>query len=319
MTYPPKKLVAAIVAVAVIGLAAWWTLRPHGEGAPLFTGYVTAQTLYMSAPVAGTVSEVSVVRGQRVEAGAPLFRIDPTSLNARADQAGAQIGQSAAQLAAQEAELGRARAALAAAQAEADRAAAELARYTAAEREKAGSVSGLQIDQARAAATAFARQRDGVRAELTAAQARIEAGRAVLQASRAGLTDARRQVSQLAPAAPVAAKVDNVMYQAGEWAAANVAVVSLIPDSQIKVRFYVPQGAVAAYPAGTTVAIACDGCASGMIARVDYVAPRPEYTPPVIYSLATRDKLVFLVEAVPSDPRALTIGQPIDVSPAAAR
>ena len=42
-----------------------------------------------------------------------------------------------------------------------------------------------------------------------------------------------------------------------------------------------------------------------------------EYTPPVIYSLETRDKLVFLVEAVPSNPRALVPGQPIDVAPTA--
>jgi HlyD family secretion protein len=55
-----------------------------------------------------------------------------------------------------------------------------------------------------------------------------------------------------------------------------------------------------------------------MTARVDYVASRPEYTPPVIYSLTTRDKLVFLVEAVPSAPRALIPGQPIDVRPLAA-
>ena len=53
-----------------------------------------------------------------------------------------------------------------------------------------------------------------------------------------------------------------------------------------------------------------------MTARVDFVAPRPEYTPPVIYSLATRDKLVFLVEAAPSNPQALIVGQPMDVSPA---
>lgn len=72
---------------------------------------------------------------------------------------------------------------------------------------------------------------------------------------------------------------------------------------------------MSAYPPGATVAIACDGCASGMTARVNYVASRPEYTPPIIYSLTARDKLVFLVEAAPSAPRALTPGQPIDVTP----
>jgi HlyD family secretion protein len=316
MTHPPAKLIAAAVILAAVAVGAWLLLRPHADKTPVFTGYVTAQTLYMASPVAGTVSQVSVARGQRVAAGAPLFRIDPTSLAARADQAGAQIGQNQAQLAASQADLGRASAALAAAQAEADKAAVDLARMQAANAQKAGSVAQQQVDQASAAATAAARQRDEARSEIAAAQARIAAAGAQLRSSRAGLTDARRQVVQLAPTAPAPAIVENVMFQPGEWAAPNTPVVALVPDNQVKVRFYVPQAKVAAYRPGTAVAIACDGCATGMTARVDFVAPRPEYTPPVIYSLATRDKLVFLVEAVPSNPGALVIGQPMDVRPA---
>ena len=43
----------------------------------------------------------------------------------------------------------------------------------------------------------------------------------------------------------------------------------------------------------------CDGCPAGLTARVSYVSPDPEFTPPVIYSLETRQKLVYLVEARP--------------------
>jgi HlyD family secretion protein len=93
-----------------------------------------------------------------------------------------------------------------------------------------------------------------------------------------------------------------------------VPVVSIVPDGEVKVRFYVPQAVVSAYQPGRSVAIACDGCAANMTATVDFVATRPEYTPPVIYSLDARQKLVFLVEAVPSDPRALVPGQPMDVA-----
>jgi HlyD family secretion protein len=52
-----------------------------------------------------------------------------------------------------------------------------------------------------------------------------------------------------------------------------------------------------------------------MTATVGFVASEPEYTPPVIYSLDARQKLVFMVEALPSNPRALVPGQPIDVAP----
>ena len=45
--------------------------------------------------------------------------------------------------------------------------------------------------------------------------------------------------------------------------------------------------------------VRCDGCRAGLTARVSYVSPDPEFTPPVIYSLETRQKLVYLVEARP--------------------
>ena len=43
------------------------------------------------------------------------------------------------------------------------------------------------------------------------------------------------------------------------------------------------------------------------------MAPRPEFTPPVIYSREARDRLVYLVEARPA--ARLNPGQPVDVEP----
>ncbi|MGO4409320.1 MULTISPECIES: HlyD family secretion protein [unclassified Brevundimonas] len=314
---PRRTLVIAlIVGGAVCALIAWGVISRQHRGPPVFTGYVVARNLYMAAPTAGTIVALSVERGHRVEAGAPLFRIDPTSLGARADQAAAQVNQSEASLAADAAALDKARADLAAAQVEFDRTVSDLNRYLAAEREKAGSVAAQQIDQARTAAVTAQRHRDAAATDVSAATARIAASRAQILGGRAGVVDARRQLSQLSPTAPVAARVEDVMYQVGEWVEANAPIVSLVPDGQVKVRFYVPEAMVNAYRPGAAVAVGCDGCPTGMTARVDYVANRPEYTPPIIYSLATRDKLVFLVEAVPSAPRSLTPGQPIDVRPA---
>ncbi len=317
---PPiaRILICLVVMAALAILIGWRFWRLPSAEPRRFTGYVTADNLYLSSPVAGTVAALGVARGQRVAAGQPLFRIDPTSLDARADQARAQIDQSEAQVATQRADLAKARASLAQVEVETGRAEDDLARYLAADREKAGSVAGQQIELARAAVRSLERQRDAARTEVAAAAARIEAGRAGVKGSQAALADAAQQVSQLAPAAPVAARVDDVMFQKGEWAAANAAVVSLVPDDQVKLRFYVPEAVVASFQPGARVQVGCDGCAAGMTGIVDYVASRPEYTPPVIYSLATREKMVFLIEAVPSSPRALNPGQPIDVALAGA-
>jgi len=314
---PPKHVVIAVLAGAAV-VAGWLLLRPHGpKSHEAFTGYVVSEDIYMASPVGGTLTQVAVKRGDRVAAGQTLFHVDPTVRAAQTDQARAQISGAEAQVAQQQSMLARARADLAAAQAEADRTGAEAGRLAAAQREKAGAVAPLQLDQAQAAHKAALEKRDAARAGLTSAAAAIDAARAQVRVTQAGLTSAQRQLSDLAPVAPAAGRVEDVMFKTGESVGAGAPVVSIVPDGEVKVRFYVPQGLVAAYKPGRRVAIACDGCASGMTATVDFVAARPEYTPPVIYSLDARQKLVFMVEAVPSDPRALVPGQPIDVAPTA--
>jgi HlyD family secretion protein len=307
----PKPALIGLAAILVLAIG-WLILRGNHEPRH-FTGYVVTENIYMAAPVAGTIARVDVARGDRVKAGARLFSLDPTSLGARADQARAEIGEAAAQTAAAEADLGRAEATLRGAEGDVRKATADLARLTAAQREKAGAVAQTQIDQARAALTNAQAQRDAAATQAAGARSRIAANRAQLANQRANLTAAQRQVTELAPVAPVDAKVEEVMYQPGEWAAANAAVVSLVPDNKVKVRFYVPQSLVAHFRPGTAVALSCDGCATGLTGTVRFVAARPEYTPPVIYSLETRDRLVFMVEALPDQPRQLVPGQPMDV------
>lgn len=314
----PVRAIAVIAALAVIALALWLWYRSHARSDDLFTGYVVSDDIYMTSPVAGTLASVAVQRGQRVAAGAPLFRVDPTVRAAEAEQARATIGANQAQVSQQQSSLDRARADLAAAQADADRYGTQLRRLTAAQREKPGSVAQLDIDQARASYEGALRRRDASRTQLGAASAAIAAARAQVQQAEAGLTSAQWQLEELSPVAPKAGRIEDVMFKPGESVTTNVPVVSIVPDGQVKVRFYVPQSRVNAYKPGRKVAIGCDGCAIGMTAVVEFVANEPEYTPPVIYSLDARQKLVFLVEAIPSAPRALIPGQPIDVAPTAA-
>ncbi|MDB5443660.1 MAG: secretion protein HlyD family, partial [Phenylobacterium sp.] len=107
--------------------------------------------------------------------------------------------------------------------------------------------------------------------------------------------------------------VEDVFFQQGEWAPANQPILSLLPDSRIKVRFFEPEAQLSAYRVGGVVHFGCDGCAKGLTAKIAYIAPRPEFTPPVIYSREARDRLVYLVEAQPSV--RLNPGQPVDVEP----
>jgi HlyD family secretion protein len=314
---PPRPVILVAVLV-LVALAAWLLLRPGDRnGKQVFTGYVVADDIYMTSPVAGTLASVAVVRGQRVAAGTPLFQVDPTERAAGTEQARAQISANRSQVSQQQSALAKAREDLAAAQADAAKQGAQLKRMTAAQAEKPGSVAQVDIDQVRAGYDAALRRADAARAQLGSASAAIDAAQAQVRGAQAGLTTAQRQLSELAPVAPSAGRIEDVMFKPGETVPANVPVVSIVPDGQVKVRFFVPQALVNAYKPGRKVAIACDGCAAGMTATVAFVASEPEYTPPVIYSLDARQKLVFMVEALPSSPRALVPGQPIDVAPGA--
>jgi HlyD family secretion protein len=63
------------------------------------------------------------------------------------------------------------------------------------------------------------------------------------------------------------------------------------------------------------VRFTCDSCGGPRDAVITWVSPRPEFTPPIIYSRESRDRLVFRVEAAPADPRTLNPGLPVDVVP----
>jgi HlyD family secretion protein len=91
-------------------------------------------------------------------------------------------------------------------------------------------------------------------------------------------------------------------------------VVVLLPDRGVKVRFFVPQSQLAHAKVGGLVQVFCDQCGPGQ-ARVRYVSPQAEFTPPVIYSNESRSKLVYLIEATPEGAlqQSLKPGQPLTV------
>jgi HlyD family secretion protein len=320
MDHRQRILVVGLVAVAavIVGLLVW--VPRMGETRTL-SGYIEGEPLYLAAPVAGTVRAVNVERGQDVVAGQALFVVDPAQVKSAYDQAAAQAQAAAAQ--AEDARKGQRptelavfEANIATAEARARDAHADLRRVTPLVRQ--GWYAPARLDDARSAAEAAdaqvrsaKKQRDA--AALGAREDQIRAADAQVAAAQAAVTGASARLSDVAPRAPGKARVEDVFFHAGEWAPANQPILSLLPDERIKVRFFVPERELSAYRIGRTVRFACDGCAKGLTATIAFVAPRPEFTPPVIYSREARDRLVYLVEARPST--RLNPGQPVDVEP----
>ncbi len=93
----------------------------------------------------------------------------------------------------------------------------------------------------------------------------------------------------------------------------GAAVLSLLPDGALRVRFFVPEPKLASVAVGAPVRVTCDGCPRPLDAQVSYVSPSPEFTPPVVYAGDARSKLVYLVEARSPALQGLHPGQPLDV------
>lgn len=321
----PKIRVGVVATVVVLGgAAAWWAWAPKDESGRALSGYVEGESLYLSSSTAGAVSRVNVRRGQRVEAGQALFALDAAPLVAQRDRAAAALAEAEARLddarkGQRPQELAVFDAQRAAAQAQFDQASAEYNRIAPLVRQ--GIYAPARLDSARTArdsaaaqVRAIARQRDA--GTLGARPDAVRAAEFQVQQARDALAEAQAQLDRTGPVAPKAARVEEVYFQDGEWAAANQPVVSLIPDDRVRLRFFVPERQLSSYRIGQTVTFTCDGCARGLKATIDYISPRAEFTPPVIYSRESRDRMVFLIEARPASPRTLNPGQPVDVTPA---
>ena len=143
----------------------------------------------------------------------------------------------------------------------------------------------------------------------------LDRARSTRDQDKRRLTQTDWSFLQKRQAAPQAGLVYDTLYRQGEWVAAGKPVVALLPPQNIKVRAFVPEPRIGSIHHGDGVRVTVDGVRDPFIGKVSYISPRAEYTPPVIYSRETRDKLVFMVEAVfdPATAAKLHPGQPVDV------
>lgn len=137
---------------------------------------------------------------------------------------------------------------------------------------------------------------------------------ALYREAQARLAAAKTRLTRRRGLSPVEGLVQQVYYRAGETVPASRPIVSILPPGNVKVRFYVPEPMLARLAIDDSISFSCDGCPSGMTGTISFISRYAEYTPPVIYSMQERHKLVYLIEARPKDPNALRVGQPVDVT-----
>ena len=304
-----------------IPLAAWFFSACAGP-APLAVGYVEGDFVLLAPIEVAQVQSISVKRGDRIAAGQTIAEMETDDARIAVAQAEAALAEARAQLANLQVgkrpeEIAALDAMVRSANAEAEEKHRVLARLT--DLLARGTAARAAFDEAQTAvevAEARINQSEAnlAVAKLPARPEEINAAESQVKQAQTALEQARWRLSKRSLSAPAAGRVNDVIRNPGDVAGPSAPVISMLPDGAVKLSLFVPQPAFSSVEVGKILKVRCDGCPDGLEARISYVSPDPEFTPPVIYSLETRQKLVFLVEARPVDAASrLQPGQIVDV------
>ena len=293
----------------------------HKDG--VYQGYLEGRFLGVASPQEGQLSELKVRRGDWVEAGTPLFALDPKP---EVDQLRAQeqlVASAQAKIddlkkGLRDTELNALDAQLQADRAQLSQAKAEWERN---QKLSAGNfVSQNDLDRLRYLTEQYTAQaeRDAnqlATGKLGAREDQIRQASADLAAAEALRDQIKWMLDQKTQNAPQAGFVQDTLYRVGERVESRQAVVVLLPATELRARFYIPEPEINRVKTGQVVTVKLDGH-DPLKARVSFISSQVEFTPPVIYSDSQNYKYVFLAEADfdPAVARELHVGQPAEVS-----
>ena len=292
-------------------------------------GYVEGEYVRVAAPFAGTLTRLSVNRGDALAADAPVFALEQENETAARRQAEQQLQAAEARLANLRTGKRPSEVETVAEQLRQAMAARELSSLNLKRQEQlraSGFVSAAAVDEARTQLQRDDAQVASLRAavattRLPARTDEIRAAEADVRAAREVLAQADWRLAQRAVKAPVAGLVHDTYYVVGDWVPAGSPVAAVLPPGNVRVRFFVPETALGGVKQGQSVVVTCDGCPAPVPAQIVFVSDRAEFTPPVLYTRDSRAKLVYRVEAkpAPADAAKLRPGQPVDVTLGPAR
>jgi HlyD family secretion protein len=247
-------------------------------------GYGEGDTAFISAPQPGWLTQLKVERGQSVHRGDLLFTLDDTQQQSSRDQAQKALAQAKASLAQEQSNLAYTR--------------TELDRQNSLAHANAGTPT----------------TRDQALTNYQQSAARIAQLQAQIGQMEASLAGAAYGLSQRQVVAQTEGPVQDIYFREGEYVPASTPVLSLLPPANVYVRFFVPETEFAQVHLGQKVKISCDGCKDS-VATISFIAAQEEFTPPVIFSVGVREKLVFKLEARAPGGLKINPGQPVDVRP----
>ncbi|HVO35221.1 MAG TPA: efflux RND transporter periplasmic adaptor subunit [Gemmatimonadales bacterium] len=302
-----KRALPIAAGAAVVLFAAWFfLLRGRGADGPLdASGTVEATDAQLGFEAAGRIDTILVDEGDRVTDGQELARLDQSELNARRQQAAAQLAAAQATLnelergsRSQEVQQGR------------DQLAAANQRLADAQRDldrtkrlsDGGAVSRETLDKAQLAFDVAQSQHDQAAQALQLLEIgprpeRIEAQRAAVAAALATVQQINALLGNAVIHAPFGGVVTVKDREVGETVSPGAPVLTVTNLNDRWVRIYIPETRIGAVHLGESATITADTY-KGRIYRgtVSFIASEAEFTPKNVQTKDERVKLVYAVK-----------------------
>lgn len=249
----------------------------------LFSGYVDADLVYLSADFGGRLTELAVLRGQlvpkdqflfKLEQTSELYRVDMSELNKQSLQA--QREQTLSQI-----------------------------HYN--------EVNYRRIVDMRKQNAASQNDLDAAQRDLTVSKKQLADFDAKIKSSQVDTADKKWQVTRKENFATDRGIIFDTYYTRGEFVQAGYPVLSLITKNNIKAIFFVPEAQLNRIRLNQKINIKTNANENFATGRIFYISNIAEYTPPIIYSREERQRLVFRVEVKIETPdvEKIHLGQPV--------
>ena len=290
----------------------------------VYQGYAEGEFVNISSSQSGRLDKLFVRRGDNVKYGSNLFALECENETLALQQASsalavAQSTLNDAQKGARPEEIKVIEAQLTQAVANSENAQLQLNRNT--QLYNANALSKTDFDTSTALAQSTQGKVNELRDSLQVAKLskrpdQIKAQEAQVKQLTASVAQAQWKLDEKGLKAHRNALVFDTLYREGEFVPIGGIIVRLLPLENIKIRFFVPQKVAENLVIDQNVTLVSRNDGKKLPAHVTYISTEAEYTPPIIYSNETKEKLIYMIEAYPDVKNAplLHPGQPVEIS-----
>ncbi len=270
---PALMAVAGITLLAALAYGAYWALYlRHYESTD--NAYVQAPVVQLTSQVGGTVISILADDTDRVKAGQPLVKLDPTDAKLALDRAQAQLAQTVREVRTMYANNGALEANIRLRESEVERMKADVARANEDVNRRrplmaSGAVAGEEMKHAETALAAAKSGLAGAESALAAAREQAASNRALtegtsvenhpnVQRAAAAVREAYLAVQRAVLPAPVSGQVAKRTVQVGQRIQPGVPLMSVIPLSDVWVEANFKEGQLRQMRVGQPVKLHAD-------------------------------------------------------------